>query len=127
MIISKKKFNEAVEKAVNEAVAEEREKYKERVNEDWERRQRSRINDSIWKAIGENRKNLISVTKELNDVIAYLCDTNPDFAKKKIAKIKNKSSIYNIRYAGPLTENDIAPCSCYDDDTCEPVDPGDEF
>lgn len=105
MIISKKKFNEAVEKAVNEAVVKAR-------KEDWTRKQRQNVNDNMWIDIDENRKNLLAVTKELNDIIAYLCDKDPEFARKKVEEIKNKSSIYKRMNAPRYIE---------------PCDPADEF
>ena len=119
MIISKKKFNEAIEKAVNEAVKKERDKYKEKENAAWARKQSRCIHDSMWDEIDTTRRNLIDVTKELNDVVAYLCDKNPDFAKKKLEGIKKKSSLYNITSAPHriVADYDVEPC---DDPACEP-------
>ena len=106
MIISKKKFNEAI----TQVRLEDRDKYNKRTNEDWERKQRNRLFGDMQGQISENRKNLIDVTKELNDIVAYLCDKDPVFAQKKLEEIKCKSSAYNKRkpfapYVEPLVDD----------------------
>lgn len=99
MIISKKKFNEAIEKAVNEAVEKERENFDEVSCRERDYGDRRRSEDNIWRALDENRRNLIDVTRELNHVVMYLCDKEPDFAKKEIEQLKRKSTAYTGKNA----------------------------